>query len=153
VPFIAKWSGRIAAGKIDDMTPITAVDLLPTFCEIAGVELPEGYAPDGVSQLPALLGTAGSQRAKPVFWQWRTASSRGDNWPTLAVRDGGWKLLLGKAESQVELFRFPDDRFERTNLRDEHSDEVRRLSALIDAWKETLPEELNQDCFSEKRGK
>jgi len=153
VPFIAKWPGRIAAGKIDDTTPITAVDLLPTFCEIAQAELPKGYEPDGMSQLPALLGTAGSKRAKPVFWQWRTASSRGDAWPTLAVRDGGWKLLLGKAESQVELFRFPDDRLERTNLRDEHPEEVRRLRALIDAWKETLPERPNEDCISEKRGK
>lgn len=35
VPFIGKWSVRIAAGRVDDTTPITAVDLLPTFCEIA----------------------------------------------------------------------------------------------------------------------
>ena len=76
VPFIARWPGKIAAGKIDDTTPITAVDLLPTFCDIAGVELPEGYVPDGVNQLPALLGTPGSQRKKPIFWQWQTASKR-----------------------------------------------------------------------------
>jgi hypothetical protein len=104
-----------------------------------------------VSQLPALLGTTGSQRAKPVFWQWRTASSRGDNWPTLAVRQGSWKLLLGKEASRIELFRFPDDRLERTNLRHEHPDEVRRLRALIDAWKETLPAEPDKDCFSGQR--
>ncbi len=141
----------IRAGKVDDTTPITAVDLLPTFREIAQVQLPEGYKPDGVSQLPALLGKPGSKRAKPIFWQWKTARSRGDNWPTLAVRQGQWKLLLGKQEGQVELFRFPEDRLERTNLREKHADEVRRLKALIDAWKETLPEGPNQSCFSEKR--
>ena len=151
IPFIARWPGRIAAGKIDDTTPITAVDLLPTFCEIAGVELPEDYEPDGVSQLPALLGTAASERAKPVFWQWRTASSRGDNWPALAVREGGWKLLLGKEADRVELFRFPSDRFEKTNLAKEYPGEVRRLSRLLDVWKNALPVEPNGNCLSESR--
>lgn len=151
VPFIAKWPGSIAAGRIDDTTPITAVDLLPTFCEVAGVKLPKDYTPDGVSQLPALLGKTGSQRAKPIFWEWRTAANRGDNWPALAVREGSWKLLLGKEANRVELFRFPSDRVERTNLRDEHPEEVRRLSALIDAWRKTLPAEPNRECFSEQR--
>ncbi len=153
VPFIAKWPGRIAAGKVDDTTPITAVDLLPTFCDIAGVHLPKGYVPDGVSQLPALLGSAGSQRIKPAFWEWKTANSRGDNWPALAVREGPWKLLLGKEASRVELFRFPGDRVEKTNLRDMHLDEVRRLSALIDAWKTTLPAEPSKACLSAERSK
>jgi len=152
VPFIAKWPGKIAAGKIDDTTPITAVDLLPTFCDVAGVTLPKGYVPDGTSQLPALLGTPGGQRTKPVFWRWPTATSRGDNWPALAVRQGPWKLLLGKDGSRVELFRFPGDRLEKTNLRDAHPDEVRRLTRLIDAWKATLPAEPNQDCLSKQRG-
>ncbi len=151
VPFIAKWPGVIAAGKVDDTTPITAVDLLPTFCEIAGVELPENYEPDGVSQLPALLGTAASERAKPVFWQWRTASSRGDNWPALAVRSGGWKLLLGKDADRVELFRFPSDRLEKTNLAEEYPGEVRRLSRVLEAWKNSLPVEPNENCLSESR--
>jgi N-acetylgalactosamine-6-sulfatase len=152
VPFIAKWPGKIAAGKIDDTTPITAVDLLPTFCEIAGVMLPDDYVPDGVSQLPALLGTAGSRRLKPVFWQWRTASRRGDNWPALAVREGSWKLLIGKERSRMELFRFPEDRLEQINIRGEHPPEVRRLTDLIDAWTQTLPREPNDACFSKERG-
>jgi N-acetylgalactosamine-6-sulfatase len=153
VPFIARWPGRIAAGKVDDTTPITAVDLLPTFCKVAGVELPDGYVPDGVSQLPALLGKPGPQRARPVFWEWRTASTRGDNWPTLAVREGGWKLLLGKDAGRVELFRFPGDRLERANLRDEHPDEVKRLKGLIEAWKQGLPARPSRACFSSQRGR
>ena len=40
VPFIARWPGKIAAGKIDRTSIFSAVDLLPTFCEIAGVKLP-----------------------------------------------------------------------------------------------------------------
>ena len=115
--------------------------------------MPKGYVPDGVNQLPALLGTASRRRAEPIFWQWRSASARGDNWPALAVREGSWKLLLGKEANRVELFTFPRDRLELTNLRERHPDEVRRLSALIDAWKKTLPAEPKASCFSEERDK
>ena len=151
VPFIARWPGKVAAGKVDDTTPISAVDLLPTFCDIAGVELPEGYVPDGVSQMPALLGTPASERAKPIFWQWRTAASRGDNWPALAVRQGSWKLLLGKEASRVELFRFPDDHLEQRNVRDAHPNEMKRLTALARDWKSSLPMEPNKNCLSRLR--
>ncbi|NNJ27752.1 Arylsulfatase [Planctomycetes bacterium LzC2] len=151
VPFIARWPGRIAAGKIDDATPHTAVDLLPTFCALGGAELPEGYEPDGVDQTDALLGKPYSARDKPVFWQWNSASSRGENWPTLAVREGDWKLLLGKDPQQVELFRFPEDRLEEHDLQKERPAEVERLRALLDDWTDTLPREPDEDCFSAAR--
>ncbi len=153
VPFFAKWPGRIAAGKVDDTTPITAVDLLPTFCEIAGAKLPRRYRPDDVDQSAALFGEPSSTRGKPIFWQWSFASRRGANWPSLAVRDGRWKMLLGKNPQQVELFRFPEDRLEKTNLRAAESAEVRRLQALINQWKATLPSQPNERCFSAQRSK
>lgn len=151
VPFIVRWPGQVKAGTIDDITPITTVDLLPTFCEVAGVDLPEDYVPDGASQVPALLGTTGSLRSPPIFWEWRTASPQGDNWPTLAVREGPWKLLIGKQPGRVELFRFPEDRLEQNNLQAQHPGEVNRLMALIDGWKSTLPPKADPGCFSTGR--
>ena len=56
VPFIARWPGKIAAGNTDDSSLMSAVDLLPTFCEVAGADLPDGYTPDGVSQVETLKG-------------------------------------------------------------------------------------------------
>jgi len=41
VPFIARWPGKITAGKVDKTSIFSAVDLLPTFCEIAGYTLDE----------------------------------------------------------------------------------------------------------------
>lgn len=41
---------------------IFADDLLPTFCENAGAELPEGYQPDGKSQLATLRWSEVSKR-------------------------------------------------------------------------------------------
>jgi hypothetical protein len=103
--------------------------------------------------LPALLGTPGSQRTKPIFWQWQSASKQGDTWPALAVREGPWKLLLGKEADRVELFRFPGDDLEQTNLCDEQPNEVRQLNALIDDWKKTLPAEPSKECLSSQRDK
>ena len=37
VPFILRWPGNTPAGVVNDATPLCAVDLLPTFCELAGV--------------------------------------------------------------------------------------------------------------------
>ena len=56
VPFIARWPGKIAEGKVDDQTLFSAVDLLPTFCELAGAKFPKGYRPDGISQVDTLKG-------------------------------------------------------------------------------------------------
>jgi arylsulfatase A-like enzyme len=151
VPFLARWPGKIAAGKVDDTTPLTAVDLLPTFCAIAGAKLPAGYAPDGIDQTAALLGRPATSRTKPIFWQWTTATKAGDNWPALAVWDGQSKLLVGKDPAQVELFRVPADRLEKNNLHLTDAAEVQRLRALLTAWTATLPAKPDPACFSATR--
>jgi arylsulfatase A-like enzyme len=158
VPFIARWPGKIAANKVDDTTPLTAVDLLPTLCAIAGVKLPAGYTSDGVDQSAALLGIPGARREaikrqSPIFWQWRYASSSGTNWPALAIRQGDWKMLIGKKNQRIELFRFPSDRLEKTDLSAKHAGEVARLRSLISNWEKTIPAKPNEACFSKTRQK
>ena len=151
VPFIARWPGKIPASNVDDTTPLTAVDLLPTLCALAGAPLPGSYAPDGVDQSEALLGKSTSRRAKPIFWQWPTPGKPGDSWPTLAVRDGDGKLLVGKDTKPLELFRFPQDRWEKTNVGEQDPAEVKRLQSLLAAWTATLPRQPDPQCFSKTR--
>jgi len=69
VPFIARWPVKIKAAAMDEDSLISAVDLLPTFCEIAGAERPEGYESDGQSQLSVLTGEKAPLRDKPLFWK------------------------------------------------------------------------------------
>jgi hypothetical protein len=54
VPFIARWPGRIAAGRIDESSLISAVNLLTTFCEVDGAELPGNYKLVGIRQVSRL---------------------------------------------------------------------------------------------------
>lgn len=57
VPFIIRWPGKVEVdAKSDAMIGI--IDMLPTFCEIAGVEVPQDRVIDGVNVLPQLLGDA-----------------------------------------------------------------------------------------------
>lgn len=65
VPGIASWPGRIPAGRVcDDL--VTAVDVLPTICEVAGLAAPPGG--DGQSFATQLRGERGSPREWIYCW-------------------------------------------------------------------------------------
>jgi arylsulfatase A-like enzyme len=158
VPFIVRWPGKTPAGVRDDSTVITAADLLPTFCQAAGIALPGGYEPDGENMLDAFLGEK-VERIKPIFWEWigpvnaawGANSPENINWPRLGVRDGEWKLLMTYDGSRKELYRVSEDREEQHDLVGEFPEVVSKLSALVLKWKETLPEEPPQHCISAER--
>jgi arylsulfatase A len=87
VPGILRWPDRVSPGGVSD-TPLSAVDLLPTLCEMAGVQLPEGLLLDGSSFLAALDGGALDRRV-PLFWHYYQAWTG----PRVALRQGNWKLV------------------------------------------------------------
>ena len=155
VPFIARWPGKIAAAKVDDVSMISAVDLLPTFCEIAGARLPATYQPDGLSQVAALMGKGGARREKPLFWQigasWPTGKDAPDHWATHAVVDQQWKLLTHEKSGRVELYDIVNDPRERTDLATANPKAVAMLSGKLAQWKATLPLKPDVDCFSAAR--
>lgn len=152
VPFIARWPGVVPAGRVDRISAICAVDLLPTFLELAGKPLPEGYAPDGVSIVPALKGKS-FERGKPIFWEWRPARNHPELWPHLGIRDGQWKLLLNEKLGRAELYDIESDWPEDKDVSRAHPEVVERLRRMISVWRETLPSSPSPDCFSGTRGR
>ncbi len=155
VPFIARWPGKIAAGAVDDQSLISAVDLLPTFCEIAGVDLPDDYTPDGVSQVSTLKGTAYPSREKPLFWKmagaWPPRDAKPDHWVSYAVVDQQWKLVANEDRSYLELYDIAGDPYEQSNLVEAKPEVARQLRKKIDRWIETLPEKPTGNVFSAER--
>lgn len=155
VPFIARWPGKIPAGRIDDVSLISAVDLLPTFCELAGARLPEGYTPDGVSQVQTLLGRPYPEREKPLFWRypsrWPPPPNRPHHWASYAVVDRHWKLLANSDRSYYELYDIAADPLERKDLKEEKPELVRALLAELEAWEKTLPASPDPSCYSALR--
>jgi arylsulfatase len=55
VPFVARWPGRIPAGRSSDEI-VHAIDLFPTFAAIAGGTVPADRPIDGVNMTPFFLG-------------------------------------------------------------------------------------------------
>ncbi len=155
VPFIARWPGRIAAGQIDRDSMISAVDLLPTFCAIAGVKLPKGYQPDGVNQMDALMGRKAPIREKPLYWKmasaWPIPESRPYHWVSYATVDRNWKLLANDDLSYLELYDLVADPLEKRDLKTSRPEVVAELSAKIRSWQSELPEKPTGDVFSVER--
>ncbi|MEM9645250.1 MAG: sulfatase-like hydrolase/transferase, partial [Planctomycetota bacterium] len=155
VPFIARWPGKIAAGKVDDSTLISAVDLLPTFCELAGAGLPIDYEPDGLSQVDALTGTTSDTRSKALFWKmkasWPPRKEQPHHWVAWAVLHGKWKLVANQALSRVELYDVVTDPFEQTDQFDRQPSEAEQMIDMLNAWRAELPDSPGPDVFSSER--
>jgi arylsulfatase A-like enzyme len=155
VPFIARWPGKIAAGEVDRQTLISAVDLLPTFCDLAGAPLPETYRPDGISQVDALLGHATKTRSKPLFWKmqagWPIQKARPFHWVSYTIVHESWKLLANRDSSYVELYELSNDPLEETDLKKEKPEVVQQLLQQIEGWKATLPKQPSGNVFSSER--
>jgi N-acetylgalactosamine-6-sulfatase len=150
VPFIARWPGTVPAGRTDRSSVITAVDLLPTFMELAGLPLPEDYAPDGASMVSALKGDA-FDRGKPIFWEWRPARDHPETWPHLGIRDGPWKLMINQQLGRAELYHIRDDWAESADLAASRPEVVRQLTQQLARWEKTLPVKPPPTCMSRLR--
>jgi N-acetylgalactosamine-6-sulfatase len=152
VPFIVRWPGIVPQGQTDTTSVLTAVDLLPTFLDVAGVKLPEGYAPDGESIFSAFKGE-GFQRTKPIFWEWKGGDNQDYTWPSLGVRDGKWKLLVNKETQTMELYDLEADWAEKKDVSADYPEVVQRLTRQLDEWKNTLPAAPAENCLSKGRAK
>jgi N-acetylgalactosamine-6-sulfatase len=141
VPFLVRWPGHVAAGRVDDTSVVAAVDFLPTFCQLAGVTPPADHALDGEDVSDILLG-ASRPRRTALMWEWRfrIMGEPFHKSPMLAIREGDWKLLLNPDRSRVELYDIPRDPTQLNNVAEHHADVVERLAAQVLAWQQTLPE-------------
>ena len=139
-PFIIRWPNGVSAGRIDNDTPLCAVDFLPTFCNLAGIDI-DGLVIDGEDMTDALRGRS-VIRKKPLMWEWRfnIAGHCLHKSPMLSIREGDWKLLLNPDRSRVELFNIPRDPMELNNRAEHNPDIVAEMADRVLAWQDILPE-------------
>ena len=146
VPFIARWPGRIAPGRVSAQT-MTLTDVMATVASVVGVSLPDDAAEDSYDMLPVLLGRqAETQLVRPYTL---TQSFRGQ----LQIRRGPWKYLdhkgsggndyATKAELQPyqlperapdapgQLYNLDEDPGETRNLYNDRPEIVKELQALL----------------------
>jgi len=144
LPFIAWGPGIVPAGVANTATVLSAVDMLPTLCSLAGAPLPSGYRPDGQDMLPALRGER-LRRSTPLLWEYGRnpksfAYPQGeDRSPNVAILEGDWKLLVRDDGSGPELYDLSTDPEERYNRAEAHPDLARRLSDAALEWRRAMP--------------
>ncbi len=143
VPFIVRWPKATPAGRVNDHSIVSGVDLLPTLCELAGAEIPDDLRAvmHGESFAAALRGDESYQRSSPLMWEWRfrVFNHPWNRCPMLAIREGNWKLLMNPDRSRVELYDVVADPGEYQNEAEDHPEIVERLAAEVLAWQKTLP--------------
>jgi arylsulfatase A-like enzyme len=128
VPFIWSWPDGLPEGR-EVSTPISSLDLLPTFAALAGVE-PRGKPLDGVNVLPWLQGKAEGRPHEQLFW---LSHDRGQ-----AIRLGDFKATrTGKLPWQ--LYDLSNDPGEEQDLAAEMPEKTAVLAAAYESWLSEMP--------------
>ncbi|MCA9066493.1 MAG: sulfatase-like hydrolase/transferase, partial [Planctomycetaceae bacterium] len=147
VPGILRWPGHVVAGTVSD-EPVCGLDVLPTLCEVVGIDPPNDRALDGASLVPVLSGNS-VVRSKPLYWQFNRAKSD----VKVAIRDGQWKLVAGLNVSPpavgaditqeelhqirtaelagFELYDLNNDIAESSNVASGHPEKLEELKAVM----------------------
>jgi N-acetylgalactosamine-6-sulfatase len=139
---LLRWPGHVAAGRRDETSVVGGVDFLPTICKLTGVTVPANVQPDGEDVSDIWLGQS-RPRTKPLYWEWlfRVAGDGEDGFmpPSLAMRDGNWKIFVNHDGSHAQLFDLPKDVSEEHDVAAEHPNVVKSLSEKAIAWSKSLP--------------
>ncbi len=151
VPFLVRWPAKVKAGTVDEGSFITAVDLLPTFCNLAGAEFPEGYVPDGHDYTDVLLGKPAKERKNPIFSRYNAGPADSEHWASMTAISKGYKYLANPERGREELYNLVADPLEKNNLIEEKVDVLKEIKTEVDVWLGSLPTEQPEGVFSSLR--
>ncbi len=138
------WSpGLIKPGVIMELG--TTLDLLPTFCKLANITLPNDRIYDGYDISPVMLGTGHSPR--DVVYYYRDTE-------VFAIRKGAYKVHFitqpeyGPDKPMVQdpplVYNLNVDPSEKYNVAKDHPEVIEEIKKLLEAHKKTLTPVENQ---------
>ncbi len=142
-PTIIWCPGLIKPGVIMELA--TTMDLLPTFCKLANINLPNDRIYDGYDISPVILGTGHSPR--DVVYYYRDTE-------VFALRKGAYKAHLitqseyGQDKPVVQdpplLYNLNVDPSEKYNVAKDHPEVIEDIKKILEAHKATLTPVENQ---------
>lgn len=154
VPFIVNSPLRVPNGVVTDaLSDIT--DMFPTFAELGGADLPEGYTMDGKSFADLMLGKAKDSKRDWIM------SMGGGNHAALSengvenqyrfrdrvLRDKDYKFYVSTDRKPQKLFNLKDDPYETQNLLDSQDPEIQKRIEKFWTVVETFPEQDNDPRY------
>ena len=137
VPFIAKWPGRIPAGRTSDKL-LSSIDLYPTLCGLCGVSVPSGK--DGQDYSHVLLDKPGPESDRVYLTHGE------DKWRGVRTRRYTYAWLADSGRCYV-LYDNEKDPCQMNNLRAEPS--AQKLKKKMHAMMVELLKEAD-DPLAEK---
>lgn len=167
VPFIVSWPKKIPAGQVSDIM-VSALDILPTALNSAGIEIPSTMHIDGKNIMPVLscvshdsphdyLYWAGpgakhysedNDKFWAGYWKWITYQSNDiPSNPNLeklspgswAIRDGEWALYFYDDGGQIRLFNDKLNPAESKDLSLQYPDRVKKMKSAFYDWIKNKP--------------
>lgn len=166
VPTAMVWPGTIEAGSRSE-TPITSVDFMPTFAELAGAKLPDSQPVDGSSFASLLKGQPMEERS--IFWHYPLYLPGGDPqdkvipvfgtdkgyWratPSSLMCRGDWKLIQYFEDGHTELYNVKEDISEKNDVSDQFPERAAAMKRELEEWqkltKAPIPTEINLEFVS-----
>ena len=132
VPLVMRWpemihaQSKLKAGTNCEMV-VDVSDLLPTFCDLAGVPAPLGI--DGVSIAPTLTGSGHQRKRDFVIHE----ASNGQS-----IIRGNYKMVRAK-KARLSLYDLDQDRTESNDIAADHPELVNELNTLLLGERVTEP--------------
>lgn len=146
VPAFWCWKGKL--GEAVDINALAAhIDLYKTFCDLAGVQIPEDTQDiDGRSLLPLLDDASADWDDRFLFFHRGRWEKGGDpnnsQYANCAIRSARWRFV-----NNEELYDIAGDPYESTNVAEEHPEVIAELRSAYDAWwLATVPLMVNEDA-------
>ncbi len=130
VPLIIRWPGVVKPGTVH-REPATTADLLPTFCEMAGVKL-QAQPIDGTSLVSLLRDADASLDRDAIYFHYPHYHH---STPAGAIRMGDWKLIEFFADGRLELYNLETDVSEKQNQADLRPELAAALQKRLAAWR------------------
>lgn len=128
VPFIARWPGKVPAGRVSDHIS-GFQDIFPTLEQLAGAKY--NGKTDGISMVNELKGRSGQQTKHPhLYWEFYEKGGRvgavKDNWKAVRLD------ILRNPNAPIELYDLSKDIGEENNIADRHPDIVAQMAAILE---------------------
>lgn len=142
VPFVVRWPGVIEPGRVSSAL-ISQIDLMATFAEIVGCDLPEDAAEDSFNQIAVWKDNADrtAVRSSHVHNTYKDRyAMRKDNWLLIDYKTGSmtemphWFIEDNSYDIDMPngaLYNLNEDIGQRKNRIDEHPEIAQELRGLL----------------------
>jgi len=127
IPFVISYPKKLKKGVYSN--PITSLDLMPTFVELAGGKITEKDKLDGVNIFPYVTNEIEGVPHQTMMWRFTVSAG---------IRKGNWKLI--RLPDRIPLlFNLDNDPSEQENMALENLDLVKLMLKDLGDWDVSSP--------------